>query len=481
MATFPPVPTSVKSQPQSSSNAPANTSSTTKSTTNAASTNPAPLLYQAYPIMNEWNYAQNAVAASQPVSKGYDIAATRLSTARRSAALNSTNAILSSPIDGGFQMSLFVTATNIDSALAGTTAQARLTRDFYAHNFIQPTIQCMGLSMGQEDFGLLCEFVHAAQHYAMNNGQGGLVQLFVAGRNNPAPYGTVFDRGFNRNRPSNRGNRKVSVSGSSSGANNGTWWNQNLHGTHNSILAQGYINSMPRQHQQFEYVVEWELDFTVSVILDGIYNDYPGFNSASLLQDSNNNLMAGVQANALSITAALQKKNKAALAYAASNSSNFFPASQTNFGGSGGSGSNSGSSPSVGSVSADAKSIMSVLIAAGMSKAGAAAAVGNMQQESGINPAEAGGGLCQWIGDRWTNLVNYCNSLQLSSNSTQGQLDFMLHELQTGYASLWSELMTTTNVTQATTDFSDTYERPGDPQLQNRINYAQSAYNGYTG
>lgn len=318
--------------------------STTKVTTaqaTPAASAPQPLLYQPYPLTNEWRM-QEAAPISQPVANGYDIAAARLSSSRRAVALNSANSILTSPVGGdNYQMSLFITDVQMDSQLVGTTAQAQLTRDFYPHNFVQPTIQCTGVSIDQEDFGMLCEFIHAAQHYAIENGQTGLTQLFIAGRNNPSPYGNAFNRGISGNRPRNSANRNVSVSGASSGAMNGTWWNQNIKGTHQPILAQGYVNSMPREHQQFEYVVQWELDFIVTVMLDGIYTDQ-SLNAASLLQDSNTSLMDSVTSNAMPITAALQKQNKAALAYAASNASTFFPASQTNFGGNSGS---SGSSP----------------------------------------------------------------------------------------------------------------------------------------
>ena len=75
----------------------------------------------------------------------------------------------------------------------------------------------------------------------------------------------------------------------------------------------------------------------------------------------------------------------------------------------------------------------------GFSEAAAAGVMGNMFGESRLNPdtAEVGGyggyGLCQWTFSRKTDLINWCNSNGYDYRTLEGQLNFMIYELELPY------------------------------------------------
>ena len=52
--------------------------------------------------------------------------------------------------------------------------------------------------------------------------------------------------------------------------------------------------------------------------------------------------------------------------------------------------------------------------------------VGNLEQESQLNPAEGGGGLAQWKPGRYGQMVTYAASVGLSPTSDQGQLTYRI-------------------------------------------------------
>ena len=130
--------------------------------------------------------------------------------------------------------------------------------------------------------------------------------------------------------------------------------------------------------------------------------------------------------------------------------------------------------------SAVAKNLMSYFQAQGLSKAGAAAIVGNWQQESGLNPSEQGGYLAQWLGGRLTNLEAYAAQLGQPITDWQVQAAFAMHELQS-YPGLLQELQTTNDPAAAALAVSQQYERPAASAANNpaREAYAISAYKAY--
>lgn len=110
----------------------------------------------------------------------------------------------------------------------------------------------------------------------------------------------------------------------------------------------------------------------------------------------------------------------------------------------------------------------------GFSPTAAAAMVGNWQQESGVNPADAGGDLAQWGGSRFTAMQAFVAGENMPITSLNGQIDFVIHELNTGYTKALGELKADTDIATAVTDFQNDYEMPDKSKANTtgRIHYA---------
>ena len=146
----------------------------------------------------------------------------------------------------------------------------------------------------------------------------------------------------------------------------------------------------------------------------------------------------------------------------------------------------------------------------GYSEAAIAGIMGNLQQESGINPAalQKGGsakGIAQWEGGRYTNLVNFAKSRNRDWTDLDSQLLFIDKELQGldyyfshdiayGQGIAGSTLTNagatpttfvkwkkSTDVAMATRQFEGAFERAGKPHMDKRIQYAKYYYEQFTG
>lgn len=85
--------------------------------------------------------------------------------------------------------------------------------------------------------------------------------------------------------------------------------------------------------------------------------------------------------------------------------------------------------------------------------------VGNLEQESQLNPAEGGGGLAQWNPAWYGQMAAYAASAGLSPASDQGQLAYLQYDLRTSYSSLLSSMDTAPEPGTAAEMFETTYER----------------------
>ncbi len=104
------------------------------------------------------------------------------------------------------------------------------------------------------------------------------------------------------------------------------------------------------------------------------------------------------------------------------------------------------------------------LLASDFSKTGTAALMTNIKAESDFNPNAVGDGgtsygLCQWHNERWTNLKNFTNKWE----TVEGQLDFLMHELQSDYGGLYNALRVGSGTANSlANDFCVNFERPAD-------------------
>jgi hypothetical protein len=132
----------------------------------------------------------------------------------------------------------------------------------------------------------------------------------------------------------------------------------------------------------------------------------------------------------------------------------------------------------------------------GLSAIAAAGIVGNFGQESHWNPDDGGGYLGQWGGGRLTNLETLAAQEGKPVTDLGVQLDFVWQELNGSYPTVLANVKAAATVSDATIQFmgpdpdpqpgepnevSGGYENPGDPQTQNRIDYANAAFQLYGG
>ncbi len=136
------------------------------------------------------------------------------------------------------------------------------------------------------------------------------------------------------------------------------------------------------------------------------------------------------------------------------------------------------------------KAAFDYFVGKGLTNFQAAGIVGNLDQESNVNPnaIQSGGpgrGIAQWsVGGRWDtgsndNATAYATKEGLSVWSLTLQLDFIWYELQTFSGYGLSKLKATTNVTDATVVFETDFEGCGTCDESTRISYAKSVLSAY--
>ncbi len=126
----------------------------------------------------------------------------------------------------------------------------------------------------------------------------------------------------------------------------------------------------------------------------------------------------------------------------------------------------------------------------GLTNFQAAGIVGNLDQESGMNPnaVQPGGpgrGIAQWsVGGRWDhdggdNATTYASQHAQSVWSLQLQLDFIWYELTTFSGYGLAALKASTNLHDATVVFETRFEGCGQCNESTRVAYAQAVLNAY--
>ncbi|MGI8416375.1 MAG: phage tail tip lysozyme [Nakamurella sp.] len=143
-------------------------------------------------------------------------------------------------------------------------------------------------------------------------------------------------------------------------------------------------------------------------------------------------------------------------------------------------------------VRANEKTAFDYFVAKGLTKKQAAGIIGNLDQESGMDPTikQYGGGpgrgIAQWsVGGRWDtysgdNEVHYTNVvLGISRYNLTGQLKFVWHELSDfSYYGL-AQVKASTTINGAVLAFQDHYEGCGTCNPSAREKYAADAYSRY--
>lgn len=120
----------------------------------------------------------------------------------------------------------------------------------------------------------------------------------------------------------------------------------------------------------------------------------------------------------------------------------------------------------------------------GLNDIAAAGVMGNMSQESSLNPASHGGGLMQWIGGRWSALVTYAHSRGLDPGSEKAQVGYFGQELRAGNEGITLQgLNGQPSPASAALLVSTKYERPASWAANNarRENEANRFYTEFSG
>lgn len=115
----------------------------------------------------------------------------------------------------------------------------------------------------------------------------------------------------------------------------------------------------------------------------------------------------------------------------------------------------------------------------GATPQGASGVLGNLQQESQLDPSAierkndelSGHGLAQWTAGRTTNLMNFAQSKNKPWDNLGLQIEFLDSELKRSEKSAIKALQST-SVEEATGQWQTLFERAGTPVMGNRLNYA---------
>jgi hypothetical protein len=110
----------------------------------------------------------------------------------------------------------------------------------------------------------------------------------------------------------------------------------------------------------------------------------------------------------------------------------------------------------------------------------AAGVIGNLMQESGVNPARTqngggpGRGIMQWtVGQRWATLEKWASRRHLNKWALDTQLQYMAHEMER--YGVKSTLAVQADYKKATELFEHKMEKAGTPMMANRYKYAADA------
>lgn len=144
------------------------------------------------------------------------------------------------------------------------------------------------------------------------------------------------------------------------------------------------------------------------------------------------------------------------------------------------------------SLSNNARTAFNYFVAKGLTQTQAAGVVGNLMQESSVNPAAVeysggpGRGIAQWsVGGRFNtgrnNLTTFAAGRGASKWALTTQLDFIWYELATVGGFGLAELRAATTITSAVTAFQNKYEICGTCSQAKRLQYANQALADYGG
>lgn len=131
--------------------------------------------------------------------------------------------------------------------------------------------------------------------------------------------------------------------------------------------------------------------------------------------------------------------------------------------------------------------IYNYLASKGFNDAAISGIMANLEHESGFRTDAVGDngtsyGICQWHNGRWDNLNSFCSQNGYDPSTLDGQLEFLLYELETGYSGVYDTLRSVPNTSQGAYDaaykWTTDFEIPDNTQARanDRGNTAVDSY-----
>lgn len=130
--------------------------------------------------------------------------------------------------------------------------------------------------------------------------------------------------------------------------------------------------------------------------------------------------------------------------------------------------------------------VYNALVNGGLPSAAACGVMANIEKESNFNPSAGSTsgayGLCQWTGNRRSNLFSFCDRNGYSRSSVEGQIAFLLYELRNNYSGVLNTLKNVANsgdgAYNAGYRFCYDFERPANKgsRSSQRASVAKSSY-----
>ncbi|WP_304459013.1 phage tail tip lysozyme [Alicyclobacillus sendaiensis] len=131
-----------------------------------------------------------------------------------------------------------------------------------------------------------------------------------------------------------------------------------------------------------------------------------------------------------------------------------------------------------------AQEIWNYLRSQGLTASAAAGVMGNLMQESSlnptaVNPSSGAFGIAQWLGPRYSALMRYASSHHTSASNLAAQLGFLWQEISSGQFVNIAKL-NSMNPAQAAAYFEENYEKAGPgAAIANREHYAEAVYRAF--
>ena len=145
------------------------------------------------------------------------------------------------------------------------------------------------------------------------------------------------------------------------------------------------------------------------------------------------------------------------------------------------------SSKAINSGNANIDEIYNYLSSEGFSDAAIAGILANVRHESNFDPNALGDGgtsygICQWHNSRWEDLKSFCNNNGLDSTTLDGQLQFLVWELQNKYTGVYDTMMSVPNTAdgayEAAYQWTVKFEKPDNMDARGQQR-GDSAVNDY--